>query len=120
MSLGKCLGDLYCQFRWLRLAQADTAQSRCAEQSKPRLVPRRQVDRIPFQSRREARCAPAYSGTDIYLMDTEGSSITRLTETLPGRLTQNPAWSPDGKMITFNSTRDGDSIITDWEIYVMN
>ena len=77
---------------------------------------------IAFHSNRDAKLdgAPAFSGTDIYVMDAQGSNVRRLTETLPGHLTQNPAWSADGKLIAFGSTRDGASMISDWELYVMN
>jgi Tol biopolymer transport system component len=46
---------------------------------------------------------------DIYYMDADGSNIFRLT-THPDR-DVNPAWSPDGSMIAFNSSRSGNSQI---------
>ena len=50
---------------------------------------------------------------DIYVMNADGSGVTRLTEH-PGD-DWGPDWSPDGQLIAFTSTRDGDS-----DIYVMN
>ena len=51
----------------------------------------------------------------IYVMNADGSNQTRLTKGDTGHDT-NPAWSPDGRQIAFDSDRDGD-----WgEIYVMN
>ena len=50
---------------------------------------------------------------DIYLMDTGGGNVQRLTDT-PGK-DWEPAWSPDGARIVFASHRDGN-----WEIYTMN
>ena len=59
---------------------------------------------------------------EIYAMNADGSNVRRLTNTggvvsdvqLDG-LDADPAWSPDGRRIAFNSNRDGD-----YEIYVMN
>ena len=49
----------------------------------------------------------------IYVMDTDGSNVTPLTETIlqPG----TPAWSPDNSKIAFGARIDGD-----FDIYVMN
>lgn len=49
--------------------------------------------------------------SDIYVVDVAGGKEQRLTRTGKDSL---PAWSPDGKLIAFASTRDGNS-----EIYVM-
>ena len=46
-------------------------------------------------------------------MNADGSGQTRLTDN--DRSDFEPAWSPDGAMIVFISTRDGNR-----EIYVMN
>jgi dipeptidyl aminopeptidase/acylaminoacyl peptidase len=53
-------------------------------------------------------------GTEqIYVMNADGSSPTRLTNGPANN--RRPAWSPDGKRIVFASNRDGD-----FEIYVMD
>jgi WD40 repeat protein len=49
--------------------------------------------------------------TDIALINTDGSNLTRLTHNHG----EYPAWSPDGSRIAFASARDGN-----YEIYVMN
>ncbi len=49
---------------------------------------------------------------EIYLMDADGSSQTRLTNNPADD--SSPAWSPDGARIVFESNRDGN-----FEIYVM-
>jgi TolB protein len=78
--------------------------------------------RIAFHSNRDAAPSgtPPFRGSDIYVMDTDGSNVRRLTVTPLGRTTQNPAWSRDGQRLAFGSTRDGESLLTDWEIYVMD
>ena len=50
---------------------------------------------------------------DIYVMDADGASVTRLTD--HPEFDVNPAWSPDGRRIAFSSGRDGNA-----EVYVMN
>lgn len=49
---------------------------------------------------------------EIYLMDSDGSNIIRLTDDPANDWA--PAWSPDGNWIAFTSDRDGDA-----EIYIM-
>jgi serine/threonine protein kinase/WD40 repeat protein len=61
---------------------------------------------IAFVSAREGN-------DEIYVMNADGSSVTRLTENPASDL--DPAWSPDDSRIAFISDRDGDS-----EIYTMN
>jgi hypothetical protein len=60
--------------------------------------------RIAFESVRDG-------GSEIYVMNAEGSDQRRLTSNGGAY----PAWSPDGSRIAFASGRGGDS-----EIYVMN
>src|SRR3989440_484836 len=50
---------------------------------------------------------------DIYLMNADGSGVTRLTNNPAGDFW--PVWSSDGTKIVFQSERDGND-----EIYVMN
>jgi TolB protein len=59
---------------------------------------------------------------EIYVMNADGANPRRLTNTggrvsdvLLDGLDADPAWSPDGRKIAFDTNRDGD-----YEIYVMN
>jgi Tol biopolymer transport system component len=63
--------------------------------------------RIAFVSQRANGIA------EIYVMDPDGSNVTRLTDN--SDLDVLPSWSPDGSRIAFASTRDGNE-----EVYVMN
>ena len=51
--------------------------------------------------------------TDIYLINVDGSGLTRLTSN--SGLNGSPSWSPDGRQIAFSSNRDGTH-----KIYIMN
>ena len=64
--------------------------------------------RILFASNRGS---PATDGSDIYVMNADGSNVSRLTNDGQSRA---PAWSPDGNTIAFSSVRDGQ-----FGIYVM-
>jgi Tol biopolymer transport system component len=55
----------------------------------------------------------AGSAYHIYLMNSDGSNQTRLTQSAADDV--YPAWSPDGTRIAFQSYRDGNA-----EVYVMN
>jgi Tol biopolymer transport system component len=50
---------------------------------------------------------------DIYVMNADGTDVTRLTD--HPALDTDPAWSPDGQQIVFDSYRTGNS-----EIFIMN
>jgi TolB protein len=63
-------------------------------------------NRIAFTSSRDGN-------TDIYVMNADGTGVTRLTDNPADD--RAPSWSPDGRRIAFASTRNGNS-----EIYVMN
>jgi Tol biopolymer transport system component len=65
-----------------------------------------QPDRIAFESLRDGNL-------EIYVMNADGTSPTRLT--FNPAVDANPAWSPDRTKIAFTSLRDGNL-----EIYVMN
>lgn len=62
--------------------------------------------KIAFQSVRDG-------DTEIYVMKSDGTSVTRLTHSPNDDA--RPSWSPDGKKIAFSSFRDGNA-----ELYVMN
>ena len=61
---------------------------------------------IAFHSSRDGN-------SEIYIMDTDGSNMARLTNNTT--VDSDPNWSMDGSKIIFVATRDGNS-----EIYVMN
>lgn len=63
------------------------------------------------------------SESDVFVMDAEGRSVRRLTET-PGD-DSHPHWAVDGKRIYFNSARATPDLKADWgtqwiDIYSMN
>ena len=62
--------------------------------------------RIAFVSNRDGN-------NEIYVMNADGTGLTRLTNDPASDL--YPAWSPDGTRLAFTSTRDGHN-----NIYVMN
>ena len=65
---------------------------------------------IVFQSGRSGQ------GFGIYVMDSDGSNVRRLTGGVAGEGSNCPSWSTDGARILFYSRRDGD----DAEIYIMD
>ena len=85
--------------------------------------------RIVFASNREQieEFGPANrwdwpgGGLDIYVMDADGSNVTRLTDHPENDIL--PHWSPDGKWISFTSARisglGGAYEPGPWDIYVM-
>ena len=54
---------------------------------------------------------------EIYLMTSDGSAQTRITDNCCRDF--NPIWSPDGDKIAFQTDRD-DKVNDTFEIYVMN
>jgi TolB protein len=61
--------------------------------------------RIAFTSDRDGNF-------EIYVMNADGTALTRLTDAPDNFL---PSWSPSGKQIAFTSNRDGNN-----EIYIVN
>lgn len=60
-----------------------------------------------------------YSNAKMYVMDSNGSNVRRLTndQMMPSSKGEAaPVWSPDGKRIVFLSNRDGD----DLEVYILD
>ena len=54
-------------------------------------------------------------GHGVYVVNADGSGVRNLTPKPMGAFYAAPAWSPDGRKITFAGERDGNS-----EIYLMN
>jgi len=52
--------------------------------------------------------------TEIFVADTDSGDLTNLTRS-PGSSERYPAWSPDGRKVSFNSDRDGT-----FNLYVMD
>jgi Tol biopolymer transport system component len=67
-------------------------------------------ERIAFVRFHKAEPIP---NSEIYVMDTDGSNITQLT--FNESHSHNPAWSPDGTRIAFDSRREGTR-----QIYIMD
>ncbi len=53
--------------------------------------------------------------SDIYVVNTDGSGLTNLTNTNDPEWDEGASWSPDGSRIEFVSDRDGN-----WDIYLVN
>lgn len=68
---------------------------------------------IAFMSKRYIRAMSTDGPFEVYVMNADGTGVTRLTDTSGGN--NDPVFSPDGSMIAFSSWRDKDE-----EIYVMN
>jgi len=89
-----------------------------ADGSSPtRLTTSHTSTRLRAGRRRDADCVRRGGGDDIeiYVINTDGSGLTQLTNSPPPVWNFQPAWSPEGRQIAFTSNRDGRE-----EIYVMN
>lgn len=64
---------------------------------------------IAYEFNRDREGRPA-SRSDIYVMNADGSGVRNLTGALPG-FAGDPAWSPDGRYIVFESQRGTNSDI---------
>ncbi len=71
-----------------------------------------QNGKIVFQAERNRSETTGQFNCDIYVMDSDGSNMKRLTT--PQASDEQPSWGPDGR-IAFVSERDGQK-----EIYIMN
>ena len=69
--------------------------------------------RIAFISERDSDRLRIPRNQEIYVMNADGSDVTRLTNNDAEDV--QPAWSPDARRIAFVSERDGN-----WNIYVAN
>lgn len=53
-------------------------------------------------------------GSDLFLIDSDGANLTRLTRN--ASIALSPAWSPDGQRLAFMSYRDGDPAIYELDV----
>lgn len=104
-NYGLALATLFSAVCFAETAADDVTKVTNTETSYPYWSP--DGSRIVFQSDR------AGTGSEIYLMDADGTHVERLTFNAARDVTA--VWSPDGNKIAFQSDRDGNT-----EIYVMN
>jgi len=90
----------------LSLAACERVEPPVAPQHVDPLTSQSSSGRIAFVSNRDGN-------SEIYVMNVDGTGLTRLTN--DPAVDDYPAWSPDGSRIAFTSTRDGHN-----NIYVMN
>jgi len=70
---------------------------------------------IAFESSRDAVDPFDPTGTDVYVMNADGTQVTRITDG-PG-YDGRPSWSADGKQIAFESNR---ATATTFDVYVVS
>ena len=89
-----------------RRLRRDAPDDQCGQRRVPRWSP--DGTKIAFDTH-------AYGTFQIYVMNADGSGVTRLTNDPPPTPISSPSWSPDGTQIAFVRNSGGNS-----HIYVMN